>query len=281
MSALATLRIPLLHGLAAAAVTAVFVAWFTQAVLREADLTSLTLNVLLRGSDPFQGKPLAEAVPVALARSLALVIVALAGACLVGLTAGAAYALSPSRTVRSVSWTLGTVGVSLPSFFWAMLLQLAVVLWFVRTRTALLPTGGYGLDQHLILPAIAVGMRPAAYLFRTTATALEEVRHGDYVRSARAKGLLESVIARRHIFPNAAPAIFGGLGLATRSALSSLAIVEYVFAWHGAGFGFIHAVANGRTDLAVAFAVGFALLFALVGVVVGAVGRSFDPRIPK
>lgn len=281
MSALASFRTPLLHGLVAAAVTAVFVAWLTRAVLAEADLTRLTLNVLLRGSDPFLGQPLEEAVPLALSRSLALVAAALAVASVIGLGAGAAYALSPSRLVRSLAWGVGTIGVSLPSFFWAMLLQLIVVLWFVRTRTSLLPTSGYGLDDHLILPAIAVAMRPAAYLFRTTATALEEVRHGDYVRSARAKGLAEPLIARRHIFPNAAPAVFGGLGLATRSALSSLPIVEYVFAWHGGGFGFIHAVANGRTDFAVALAVGFALLFALVGVIVGTAGRTFDPRIPR
>src|SRR5688500_11090781 len=184
VTALSALRVPLLHGLTAAAVTAVFVAWFTQSVLREADLTTLTLNVLLRGADPFLGKPLAQAIPEALGRSLVLVIAALAGAALLGVAAGAACALSSSRLVRSLSWGLGAIGVSLPSFFWAMLLQLVVVLWFVRTRTTLLRTAGYGLDQHLILPAIAVGMRPAAYLFRTTATALEEVRHGDYVRSA-------------------------------------------------------------------------------------------------
>jgi len=281
VNALAALRAPLLHGLTAGVVTAIFVAWATRTILAEANLTTLTLNILLRGSDPFLGKPLAQAVPEALGRSLVLVLAALLGAALLGLLAGAAYALSPSRLVRSLSWGLGTVGVSLPSFFWAMLLQLVVVLWFVRTRTTLLPTAGYGIDEHLILPAIAVGMRPAAYLFRTTATALDEVRHGDYVRSARAKGLMESLIARRHIFPNAAPAIFGGLGLAMRSALSSLAIVEYVFSWNGAGLGFIHAVANGRTDFAVATAVGFALLFALVGVVVGTAGRFFDPRIPR
>ena len=278
---MSALRIPLAQGLAAAAVTAMFVAWFTESVLREGDLSTLTLNVLLRGSDPFAGRPLGEAVAIALSRSLVLVVAALAAAAVIGLAAGAAYALSSSRLVRSLSWGIGTVGVSLPSFFWAMLLQLVVVLWFVRTRTTLLPTTGYGLDEHLILPAIAVAMRPAAYMFRTTATALDEVRHGDYVRSARAKGLMESLIARRHIFPNAAPAIFGGLGLGMRSALSSLAIVEYVFAWNGAGLGFIHAVANGKTDFAVALAVGFALLFALVGVIVGAAGRTFDPRIPR
>jgi len=280
VSALRTLRAPLLQALASAAVTGVLVAWFTQMVLRDTDVTTLSLNVLLRGLDPFQGKPLEESVPLALSRSVALVLVSLAGASLVGLAAGAAYALSPSRLMRTASWSIGMVGVSLPSFIWAMLLQVVVVLWFVRTRTTLLPTSGYGLDQHLILPAIAVGMRPAAYLFRTTATTLDEVRHGDYVRSARAKGLAEALIVRRHIFPNAAPAVFAGMGLAARSALSSLAIVEYIFSWPGAGFGFIHAVANGKTVFAVAVAVGFALLFGAVSAIVGAAGRAFDPRIP-
>lgn len=260
------------------ALTAVIVAVLTQAALANVDINSLTLSIIMRGSDPFREMDVPEATAVAMGRSGALLLVALGAATLVGLAAGVAYALSGSRVVRGVSWAIGTAGVSLPSFFWAMLLQLAVVLVFLRTETRFLPTSGFGLDEHLVLPAIAVAARPAAYIFRTTATALEDVRHDDYVRSARAKGLIESLIARRHIFPNAGPAVVAGFGIAARSALSSLAIIEYVFSWNGAGFGFIHSIANDRVDLAIALAVAFALVFTLVSIAVAVLARALDPR---
>lgn len=272
------LRIAALRAFAAFLLTSLLVVWLADLALSGARLGELTLGVLLRGTDPFKGLTLPEALAVSLGRSTALLAVAMLAAALVGIAAGVAYALSSSRALRAVAWAVGTAGVSLPSFFWAMLLQLVVVLVFVRTQTRILPTAGFGIDEHLILPALALGARPAAYLFRTTATALDQVRHGDYVRTARAKGLLERVIARRHILPNAAPAIISGIGLGARTALSSLAIVEYVFSWNGAGFAFIHSLANGRVAFATLIAVVFALAFAALAVGIDAFARALVPR---
>lgn len=271
-------RLSVLRALASLVLTALVVVWLADLALSGASLGELTIGVLLRGTDPYRNLTFGEALVTALWRSGALLVASLAVAAVVGIVAGVGYALSASRLVRGVAWTIGTAGVSLPSFFWAMLLQLLVVLWFLRTQERLLPTSGFGLDEHIVLPAIALGARPAAYLFRTTATAIDMVRHADHVRTARAKGLLESVIARRHVFPNAAPSVLAGSGLAARSALSSLAIVEYVFSWHGAGFGFIHALANGRSGFAVAIAVAFALVFAALGVGIAAASRALGRK---
>lgn len=272
------LRLSVLRALASLVLTALLVVWLTDLALADASLGALTIGALLRGTEPFRDLSFVDALATALARSSALLLTALAAAAVLGLVAGAGYALSGNRAVRGVAWAIGTVGVSLPSFFWAMLLQLAVVLFFLRTETRLFPTSGFGIDEHIVLPAIALGLRPAAYVFRTTATALEEVRHGDYVRTARAKGLIGSLIARRHILPNAAPGILTGLALASRVSLSSLAIVEYVFTWNGAGFGFIHAIANGRTEFATAIAVSFAFVFALVSLASTASGQTLVKR---
>src|SRR5205814_3252651 len=119
--------------------------------------------------------------------------------------------------------------------------------------------GGFGVDQHLILPAIALAMRPAAYIFRTTATALDEARHAPHVITAWAKGLGPPLVARRHVARNAAPAVLAGMALGAKTALSSLAIVEFVFTWNGAGYAFILSVATGN----VAFASAIALVFAV------------------
>jgi ABC-type dipeptide/oligopeptide/nickel transport system permease component len=274
----AELRLASLRAFGSLLLTSLLVVWLADVALANARLNDLTIGVLLRGIDPYRDMTTVEALATSLGRSAALLAVALVAAVAVGLAAGAGYALSAARPIRAVSWGIGTVGVSLPSFFWAMLLQLVVVLVFVRTQTRILPTSGFGMDEHLILPALALAARPTAYVFRTTATALEQVRHGDYVRTAHGKGLLASVVARRHILPNAAPAMVTGFGLAARTALSSLAIIEYVFSWHGAGFGFIHGLANGNTTFATLIALSFALVFAALAVAVDAVARAFVPR---
>ena len=271
----------LAEGLVGLLLTAGLVVLITEAVLSRVSLQGLTLNVLLRESTPFPGQGTAGALAVAIRRSGALLLAALGGAALLGIGTGVAYALAGSRLVRTATWALGTAGVALPSFFWAMLLQLAVIAVVVRTDVLLFPTQGYGLDRHLVMPALALGARPVAYLFRTTAVAVEEAKHHDFIRLARAKGLGEGYILFRHLLPTTAPAVLGGLGLAARSALSSLAIIEYVFDWHGAGYGFIWAVARGDQRLATAIAVAFAVLFALVGSGAAIGSRLLDPRIAR
>ena len=261
-------------GLVTLLLTAIGVALVTRLVLERVSLDGLVLNLLLRNRDPFVGMPLANAVTVAFARSLVLIVGATAIATALGLFFAVLYFAARFRIVRAIGWTLGTVGVSLPSFFWAMLLQLVVITWYLRTGRGILPTTGYGLDEHMVLPILALALRPTAYVFRTVATALEEIGARDYVRTARAKGLVERLVLARHMFPNARPTFLAGVGYASRSVLSSLAIVEYLFTWNGAGFAFIYAVANRQVDFAIAIAVTLAAVFALVSLVLAALSRA-------
>lgn len=279
-SALVVLR-SFVEALAGLVATAVIVVWIADAALANVEIGSLTLNVLLGSVDPFFGMTRAEALGTAMQRTGALLLAALGGATLLGIALGMVFSLSVFGPVRALAWSVGTAGVALPSFFWAMLLQLGAVSLFLATGQRPLPVQGFGLDEHLVLPAIALGARPAAYLFRTTASAFEDVRHGDYVRAARAKGLLERAVVLRHMLPNAAPAMLGGFGIAAKSALSSAAIVEYVFTWNGAGFGFIQAVSRGDVGLATAIALSFAFLFTLVSILTSIGVRLADPRIDR
>ncbi len=255
--------------------TALLVVWITDFAIHAAPLGDLTLGILLGGRTPFSGLSLPDAVWTAVSRSGILVGAALVAAVVLGVGAGAAFAFSRSRFIRGAAWAVGTVGASLPSFFWAMLLQLVVVLVYLRTQHLLAPvSGGFGVDQHLILPAIALAMRPAAYIFRTTATALDEARHAPHVVTALAKGLGPNLIARRHVTRNAAPAVLAGIGLGAKTALSSLAIVEFVFTWNGAGYAFILSVATGNVAFASAIALVFALALAVVGALVAVATRA-------
>ena len=270
-------RRPFVWGVVSLAATALLVVWLTDFAINAAPLGDLTLGLLLAGRAPFQGLSLPEAVWTAVSRSAILVGAALAIAITVGVVAGAAFAFSRWRAVRAAAWAVGTVGASLPSFFWAMLLQLVVILVYLRTQRLLAPvSGGFGVDQHLILPAIALAMRPAAYVFRTTATALDEARHAPHVITAWAKGLGPPLVARRHVARNAAPAVLAGLALGAKTALSSLAIVEFVFTWNGAGYAFILSVATGNVAFASAIALVFAVALTLVGGVVALAARAVN-----
>jgi ABC-type dipeptide/oligopeptide/nickel transport system permease component len=257
--------------------TALLVVWITDFAINAAPLDDLTLRLLLAGRSPFQGLSLPEALWTSVSRSAILLGAALAVAMAIGVLAGAAFAFSRWRVVRAVAWAVGTVGASLPSFFWAMLLQLVVVLVYLRTQRLLAPvSGGFGVDQHLILPAIALAMRPAAYIFRTTAPALDAAQHAPHVITAWAKGLGPSLVARRHVARNAAPAALAGMALGAKTALSSLAIVEFVFTWNGAGYAFILSVATGNVAFASAIALVFAVALAFVAGLVALATRAVN-----
>jgi glutathione transport system permease protein len=265
-------------GLLTLGLTAVAVALVTRFILEQVSLDGLVLNLILRNRDPYLGMPLRDAVAVALGRSLVLIVGATALATVFGLILAIIHFAARLPALRAIAWGLGTVGVSLPSFFWAMLLQLAVITSYLTFGRGFLPTSGYGLDEHLVLPILALMARPTAYIFRTAATALEEIGARDYVRTARAKGLVERLVLARHMFPNAQPTFVAGVGYASRSVLSSLAIVEYLFTWNGAGLAFIYAVANRNIEFAVALAVAFAVLFALVNIGLSVIARSAPER---
>jgi peptide/nickel transport system permease protein len=227
------------------------------------DTRELRANSLLMNTSQLfrqESNPFAAAV----GSSAILILASIAGAVAFGVPAGIAYGWSGSRALKALVWSASTLAASLPAFFWAVAIELAMILLWVRFEIRFLPTAGFGIDDHLVLPALALGIRPAAYIFRLTATAVEEIRHSDYVRTAIAKGLGERQLLRRHVLPNAAPNIIAATVLGTRGALSSLVLIEYVFIWGGAGLTFVQALGTGRLELAIALALSFAIGSALL-----------------
>ena len=245
-------------------VAALVVSVLTDALVNRIDAGELRTNTLLMGTRPFRTLTDVEEFFVALASSFILLAAAVGGAMLVGIPAGIAYAWSTNRPVRVIAWSVSTFAASLPAFFWAIALELAASTVSATTGIRFLPIAGFGLDEHIVLPAVALGARPAAYIFRLTATAVEEIRHTDYVRTAVAKGLGERYLLARHVLPNAASAIIAASVLGTRSALSSLVIVEFVYVWGGAGLTFVQAIGSRQAALAGALALSFAIGSALL-----------------
>jgi ABC-type dipeptide/oligopeptide/nickel transport system permease component len=246
----------------------------TRAALAQVPPDGLAINVLLAGGLEYTRQPLPSALVVSVGWSLALAATAFLIAAVVGTLGGLLGALSASGLVRSTVWLIGTAGVALPSFLWAMLLQLAVVVIYLKTRTLLLPSSGAGLDEHLILPSIALATRPLAYVLRVTVAAVEEQRHAAFMQVARSKGLSEWTLTVRHLLPVIRPTLMSGLAYAARLTVSSLLIIEYVFNWPGAGSAFIQAVAVGQVALATWIAVVFIGLLAGISALARVAARA-------
>lgn len=224
------------------------------------DTSELRANSLLMHARPmFRPVAPADELRVALGDSAILLGTAMLGAVFVALPSGIAYGASRGGAVRSAIWSLATFAASLPAFFWAIALALVSTLTSVTFGLPFLPIAGFGVDNHLILPAVALAIRPGAYVFRLTAVAIEDVRHGEFIRTAVAKGLGDRQVLMRHVLPNALPSIVAATLLATRMGLSSLVIVEYIYIWGGAGALFVQSLGLRHLELATALALSFAV----------------------
>jgi peptide/nickel transport system permease protein len=185
--------------------------------------------------------------------------------------------------------TLAFIGISIPSFWLGLLL---LIFFAVQTRNLGLPyfpAGGmYDLAigpsvpqilWHLVLPAVTLATVIAAGYIRYVRASMLEVIRQDYVRTARAKGLAETVVLRRHAFKNAAIPLVTLMGLDLPRFLSGSVVVESIFAWPGMGRLFWEEAQ--RTDIPVLMAV---LMFTSVLVVIfnllADIGYAYlDPRI--
>lgn len=149
---------------------------------------------------------------------------------LIGLPAGVLAALRRhSRLDRSVM--LGAfLGVSAPQFVVGLLL-----LYVLAYKWPVFPLGGYGSLAHLILPAVTLGIAGGGWYARMMRSAMLDVVHQDYVRTARAKGAGEGRVVVRHALRNALLPVVSMIGLDFGTFMGGVVVVESVFSWPGIG----------------------------------------------
>ncbi len=221
----------------------------------------------------------AEVVPALLGRSLGLLGAALLTATGVALPLGIWAARH-----RQSSWSLTTilasiVGVSVPSFFAALLLQWAVIRLTQTVGRTLLPVGGYGWDVHLILPTLVLAARPIAQITRVTFVSVGEALDQPHVRTARSKGLRDRYLLVNHVLRNAAIPVLTTMGLSLRFSLSSLPLVEFFFSWPGMGFHLLRSISRQDDNLTVILFLCLGTLFILVNLGLEMIYRFIDPRM--
>jgi len=133
--------------------------------------------------------------------------------------------------------------------------------------------------KHLILPAVAVGTIPMSIIARMTRSSLLEVIGLDYIRTARAKGLVESKVIRKHAFRNALIPIVTIIGIETGGLLSGAVLTETVFTLPGMGTAMVAAILARDYPVIQGFTIVIALIFVLVNLIVDISYAYLDPRI--
>ncbi len=216
-------------------------------------------------------------------RSLTLMLLAVAIGSLAGLALGLVSGLRPRSPVAGLASAVSYVGVLTPSFLLAVL----VLLLFIRyvgpafgARFVLLSPEVTVFDvRRLIAPALVLSVRPMAFMTQVTIGALQEVIYSDYVRTARAKGLLRRTILLRHVLRNIAAPALTSLNSSFYFSLSSLLIVEWLFNWGGVGVRLLDAAADRDAEMASYFLVSIGITFLVLNTVVKVIIRRVDPRL--
>ncbi len=149
---------------------------------------------------------------------------------LLGLPAGIAAAVRRGSTVDRLVMVAAFAGVSAPPFAVGLLL-----LYVLSFRFGWFPLGGYGTWQHVVLPAVTLGLAGGGWYARVMRSALVEVLDQDYVRTGRAKGLSPRRVLFRHALQNALIPVVSMVGLDVGTFMSGVVVVESVFGWPGIG----------------------------------------------
>jgi ABC-type dipeptide/oligopeptide/nickel transport system permease component len=226
------------------------------------------------GRSYITNRPITRDVAERFPKTLLLAGAAMALASVSGIALGVLSARRPGGFADRFALGLAYVGISFPVYWVGLLL---ILLFAVTLRW--LPPSGYGGLKYLVLPALALGSRSIAFLARVTRSAMLEVLGGDFVRTARAKGLTERAVVVRHGLRNALIPVITVLGLDFGYYLTGSILTETIFSWPGLGRYVVNAIS--RRDLpAIQGSVLFlSTVFVLVNLLTDVAYAKADPRV--
>ncbi|MFZ8890017.1 MAG: ABC transporter permease [Pseudomonadales bacterium] len=216
-----------------------------------------------------------DAFPV----SAQLGVLAIAFAAIGGVLLGAFTALKRNRWPDVTVMLAVILGISVPSFVFAALGQLALVNANDALGFTLLPVAGWGELSHMVMPAVVLGLSTLAFLTRLMRSSMLEVLTTDYIRTARAKGVSEGGIFWRHALRNASLPVITVLGPAIAAITTGGFVVELVFAIPGLGRAFVEAVQQLDYTLIMGTTVFYGSFLVFMVIVVDLIYGLIDPRV--
>jgi peptide/nickel transport system permease protein len=219
-------------------------------------------------------EPVSEAIIDRLPETMLLAFAAAIVQLSIGIPLGLWAALRRRSAVDRSILVFSLIGVVMPAFVLGFLL-----LYFLAFKLGWFPLGGSGSFNHLVLPALTLGLAGAAWYARMLRSTVLNILSEDYIRNARAKGMPERIIVLRHILRNSIGPIITMVGLDIGVFFGGVLVIERVFAWPGIGDQAWRAITFNDVPMVmgtVLFAAFFVTIFNLLADLVNA---AIDPRI--
>jgi peptide/nickel transport system permease protein len=243
------------------------------------------------GTSILTGRPVLQDVLIRLPVTLELVALSMAVALLIAIPAGIIGALRQNTWADYTATSIAMIGVSIPEFFLGVLLLLAF-----SFGLSVLPSSGWvylpgtcpsmvcgvslwGNMQHVLMPALALGVGRAALLTRLLRASMLDVVRTEYVTTARAKGLGERKIVLKHALKNALIPTVTVMGLQVGFLIGGAIVVETLFAMPGLGPFGIDAIIARDYQQVQGFALLTAIAFVAINLIVDLTYTFLDPRI--
>jgi peptide/nickel transport system permease protein len=228
---------------------------------------------------------IAETLP----NTFILAISSITIAMVLGVFLGILSAMNKDHWIDKIIQLISTFGMSIPSFFSAILFAW-IFGFLLYNYTGLNMTGSlYEVDdfgdgkyiqwKNLILPAIVLGIRPLAVVSQLMRNSLLEVLSLDYIRTARAKGLSEFTIIRKHALKNAMNPVITAISGWFASMLAGAVFVEFIFGWNGLGKEIVDALNTLDLPVIMGAVIVIASLFIIINIFVDLIYGWLDPKI--
>ncbi|WP_289137116.1 nickel ABC transporter permease [uncultured Brevibacillus sp.] len=220
------------------------------------------------------GQPVLKEITNRFPATVKIAVSAILIAIVVGIALGMVAAKYKDTIVDRAVLTLATLGVSIPGYWLGLLLMLLFAVkwkWFPIA-------GGTGF-KDLVLPAVTLGVYASTIICRLTRSGMLEVLSQDYIRSARAKGIDETIILFRHAFRNVMIPVVTVVGLQMASLLGGAVLIEQVFSWPGIGTLAIDAIFSRDFPMIQGTTLFMGIVYVSVNIVIDLLYGFIDPRI--
>jgi len=226
------------------------------------------------GTSLFAHRPVATVIAEQLPSTIGLALAAMLIASALGAALGILAAVKAGTWIDSAATALAVTGVSVP-IFWSGLL----LIWLFSLRLGWLPATGQGGLDHLILPALVLGLASSGAIARLVRASLLEVLDQDFIRTARAKGLREGIVLTRHALKNALIPVVTIIGLQFGFLLGGTVVTETVFSRQGIGRLLVNSILWKDLPVVQGVVLLAGLVYTLVNVAVDVAYGFLDPRI--
>lgn len=213
---------------------------------------------------------IAEGFPVSLTLGIEAMLLAIGFGVLIGVVA----ALYHNRWPDYLATTFAVLGISVPSFILAGLMQ-----YFIAYKLQLFPISGWKGFSYSILPALAIAFSHMGFIAKLTRSSMLEQNNSDYVKMARAKGLGKWTVVFRHTLRNALLPVITYLGPLTAGVVTGSFIVEQIFAVPGLGKHFVQSITNRDYTVVMGTTVFFSIILLFAVLIVDILYSVIDPRI--